>query len=152
MYDSTEDTRKHIFDVANEISHFNDEMHFRGLVHDHSKLVSPEKEYFDKWTPILKDLTYGSDEYKQSLAELKPALDHHYAVNSHHPEFYISGIDGMTLYDIVEMFCDWKAAVKRNKNGDIKKSLDYNRTRFKMSDQLYNIFANTLAEEELHND
>ena len=31
-------------------------------------------------------LTYGSDEYKACLTEMKPALDHHYAANRHHPE------------------------------------------------------------------
>ena len=44
-----------------------------------------EKELFDKWTPILKTLEYGSEEYKDSLKNLKVALDHHYENNSHHP-------------------------------------------------------------------
>jgi hypothetical protein len=151
-YDSTEDTKRHIEDVQNEIFRFNAKMFVRATEHDKSKLQSPEKEYFDKYTPLLKELVYGSDEYKASLAALKPALDHHYANNSHHPEHYEFGIYDMSLYDIIEMFCDWKAAVKRNKDGDIRKSLDYNRIRFQMSDQLYRIFVKTLAEEELHND
>jgi hypothetical protein len=150
-YDSTADTKKHIDDVQDGLFLFMTGLVDRGLKHDASKLVSPEKEFFDKWTPILKELAYGSDEYKQSLAELKPALDHHYAANSHHPEHWKYGISDMSLYDIVEMFCDWKAAVKRTKDGDIRKSLDYNRIRFTMSDQLYAIFKNTLDEEERHN-
>lgn len=147
MYDSTEDTKKHIQNVRNEISRFNGEMLFRGLVHDQSKLESPEKEHFDRLTPILKDLTYGSEEYKAALADLKPALDHHYSNNSHHPEYYHDGIDGMSLFDIVEMYCDWKAAIKRTKDGSFLKSLELNRSRFKMTPQLYSIFLNTHEEE-----
>jgi hypothetical protein len=32
----------------------------RAMVHDDSKLESPEKEMFDKYTPLLKETTYGS--------------------------------------------------------------------------------------------
>jgi|FLOH01.1.fsa_nt_gi hypothetical protein len=60
----------------------------RGEEHDQSKLKPPEVAVFTECTERLKDLTYGSDEYKACLKEMKPALDHHYAHNSHHPEFY----------------------------------------------------------------
>lgn len=143
-YNSTPDTLEHIQNVQSKIKVFTDELTRRGQVHDESKLKSPERELFDEMTPILKTLTYGSDEYKASLAKLKPALDHHYMNNTHHPEHYIMGVDGMNLFDIVEMFCDWMAAVERTKNGDIRKSLEINKTRFKISDQLNNIFLNTL--------
>lgn len=142
-YDSTNDTKRHIADVAEYLSAAAVELLERGLRHDDSKLKSPEKELFDKYTPILKDLEYGSDEYKKSLEGLQVALDHHYANNSHHPQHYDNGIDGMDLYDLIEMFWDWRAAGKRNKGGNIYKSLDVNRDRFKMSDQLYSIFKNT---------
>jgi hypothetical protein len=54
----------------------------------------------------------------------------------------------MNLMDIVEMFCDWKASVKRTKDGDINKSIEINSERFKMSPQLVNIFKNTILEEQ----
>jgi len=146
--DSTEETQKHIQEVRSELSQFTDELFERGLHHDASKLVSPEKELFDKYTPLLKELVYGSPEYKESLEKLKPALDHHYAVNSHHPEHFQFGINEMTLMDVVEMYCDWKAAVKRNKDGNFLKSLDVNRKRFEMSDQLYGIFVNTYHQQK----
>ena len=60
----------------------------RGEEHDQSKLQSPEVEVFAECTDRLSGLTYGSDEYKACLVDMKPALDHHYANNSHHPEFY----------------------------------------------------------------
>lgn len=143
-YDSAKDTLEHIAQVRRRLDMFIKCLHMRGRGHDESKFSEEEKPLFDKLTPILKDLTYGSDEYKASLAELKPALDHHYVNNSHHPEHYSNGIDGMDLIDIVEMFCDWKAATERHTDGNFSVSLDINRVRFNMGDQLHNIFSNTL--------
>lgn len=143
-YNSEKDTWTHIRDVASNLMKFRFKLFERLHLHDKSKLESPEKELFDKYAPLLKSLTYGSEEYKESLVNLKPALDHHYTNNSHHPEHYENGIDGMCLIDVVEMLCDWLAAVKRTDNGDIYKSLEINRTRFNMSDQLYSILKNTV--------
>lgn len=142
-YDSTKDTKTHIKRVADLLKDFSTELAKRGKAHDASKLATPEKELFDELTPILQDLKYGTEEYKESLARLKPALDHHYASNSHHPEHYAHGIDGMNLFDLIEMFCDWKAAGERTAKGDMKASIEYNKTRFNMSHQLYSIFMNT---------
>ena len=142
-YDSKADTLEHIRSVSNKINTFIKLLVERAQKHDNSKLGSPEKELFDKYTPILKELTYGSEEYKDSLEQLKPALDHHYAVNPHHPEHYHNGIDGMNLIDIVEMYCDWLAAIERTKDGSIKNSLSVNKDRFNISPQLISIFTNT---------
>ena len=75
---------------------------------------------------------------------MKPALDHHYAVNSHHPEFYADGIRGMSLLDITEMLCDWKAAALRHADGNILKSIEINQKRFGYSDELKQILFNTV--------
>lgn len=115
----------------------------RASVHDKSKLMSPEKELFDEFTPKLKGTTYGSDEYYEYLKQLKPALDHHYANNSHHPEHYDNGIDGMDLFDVMEMLMDWKAASERHDDGDIYKSIEINAKRFELSEQVTNILYNT---------
>lgn len=143
-YDSTAETLKHIRLVNQFLIDFSIELLKRGQVHDQSKLESPEKELFDEMTPILEKVEYNSSEYKASLEKLKPALDHHYDVNSHHPQHYSNSIDGMNLFDIVEMYCDWRAAVLRTKNGDIEKSIEINKDRFNMSPQLAQIFKNTL--------
>ncbi len=142
-YDSYEDTRKHINRVQDLLDQFADDLDIRGQLHDQSKLEEPEKSVFDEMTPILKGLKYGTDEYTKSLEKVKPALEHHYKNNSHHPEYYENGINDMNLADIVEMYCDWKAAGERTKDGDIHKSIDFNKTRFEMSDQLAQIFHNT---------
>ena len=116
----------------------------RGLNHDSSKLKSPEIEIFNKFTPLLKNSTYGSEEYKQFLIDMKPAIDHHYVNNRHHPEHFCNGIDDMNLIDLIEMICDWKAAVMRHKDGDILKSIEINTTRFNLSQQLVKILINTV--------
>ena len=103
-YDSTKDTLLHIKRVNELLLEFTKEILDRAIKHDSSKLQEPEKPLFDKMTPLLKELTYGSDGYKQALDDLKPALNHHYANNSHHPEHYENGIDDFTLADLVEMF------------------------------------------------
>jgi hypothetical protein len=56
------------------------------VVHDASKWSPEEWPAFEEATPKLAGMTYGSDEYKAALASIKPALKHHYAENSHHPE------------------------------------------------------------------
>lgn len=143
MYDSTPDTLKHIKRVAQLLTEASTELIRRANCHDDSKLCSPEKELFDEYTPKLKNCTYGSDEYKGYLASLKVALDHHYKHNSHHPEHYENGVDGMDLFDLVEMFFDWKAAGERHTDGNIYKSIEINKDRFKISDQLQQILKNT---------
>ena len=142
-YDSTADTLQHIKKVQDYLSLAATILLARGVEHDDSKLKDPEKALFDEMTPILKNLTYGSPEYKESLERLQVALKHHYENNSHHPEHYENGIDGMDLFDLIEMFFDWKAAGERTKDGNIYKSIEINKERFKMSDQLANIFKNT---------
>lgn len=145
-YDSTADTLDHIEKVRARLTIVIDELRARAAVHDYSKLDSPEKEAYDVLTPRLAGLTYGSDAYRASLAEMKPAIAHHYASNSHHPEHYPDGIAGMSLLDLVEMVCDWKAASLRHNDGNFAESLEINRTRFGMSDQLAAIFENTRKE------
>jgi len=117
----------------------------RSEEHDQSKLVDPEKSIFDEFTPKLRNSTYGSDEYKSFLTSMKPALDHHYKNNSHHPEFFENGIQDMTLLDILEMLMDWKAATIRHADGDILRSIEINQSRFGYSDDIKKILINTIV-------
>ena len=143
MYDSTKDSLLHIKRVNELLLEFTKDLITRAQVHDRSKLESPEKEAFDIYTPKLAGLTYGSAEYKEALAGLGPALRHHYENNSHHPEYYATGIGGMNLGDLVEMFFDWKAASERHEDGDIMRSIDINEKRFGLPKELAQIFKNT---------
>ena len=56
----------------------------------------------------------------------------------------ICSVDKMNLVDIIEMFCDWKAATLRHGDGDIMKSIEINAKRFNMSDELKQILINTV--------
>ena len=145
-YDSASDTRLHIARVAQLMSLAQSNLAERARLHDLSKLSPEEKPYFDRLTPRLKHLEYGSAEYKQSLAELQPALDHHYAHNPHHPEHYLEGVRGMSLLDLVEMLCDWKAAGERHADSTIWKSIQVNRDRFGMSDEMTGMLFRTAME------
>lgn len=142
-YDSQIDTLTHIARVRELLEDARCDLMERALDHDLSKLEDPEKSIFDEFTPKLRGMTYGSDEYKAALAGMKPALDHHYAHNRHHPEFFSNGVAGMTLIDLIEMLCDWKAATERHADGNLQRSIQINRERFNVSDQLTQILENT---------
>jgi len=137
-------TLAHIVEVNRQLHKIIEVLMERGENHDDSKLKDPELEIFTIYTPKLKDTTYGSEEYMTFLKEMKVALDHHYKENSHHPEHYENGIAEMDLVDLVEMVCDWKAAAMRHGDGDIDKSLEINRERFGIDDQLFGILKNTV--------
>jgi Family of unknown function (DUF5662) len=78
---------------------------------------------------------------------LKVALDHHYLHNTHHPEHYPNGIDGMSLLDLVEMLIDWKAASERHPGGmNIAGSIEVGSQRFSIGEQLKKILLNTVKE------
>lgn len=137
------ETIKHIENVRKFIRIFTDALTTRAVRHDSTKLESPEVEVFAEFTPKLANSTYGSEEYNGFLRQMNTALQHHYASNRHHPEHFTKGIDDMTLVDIVEMLCDWKAASLRQNDGNLLKSIELNANRFGYDDQLKKIFINT---------
>lgn len=137
------ETMRHIERVRNLLNQIAIELLKRGELHDQSKLESPEVEFFTEFTANLAELEYGSPEYTAQLNKLKPALEHHYARNRHHPQHFKNGIDDMDLIDAMEMFADWKAASERHNTGNILKSIEKNADRFNMSPQLVKIFENT---------
>lgn len=161
-YDSRPDTLAHIRRVQDLISDVHANLNYRAIIHDESKLESPEVEAFDAETPKLKELTYGSDQYKAALGRLGEALDHHYAVNPHHPEYWAYDVDAgvvnqeqlssgeaisrMSLVSLIEMLVDWKAASERHDDGDIRRSIEVNADRFGYGDQLKSVFIHTAME------
>lgn len=150
-YDSSAETLKHIRRVNELLIDASVELLRRAKVHDQSKLEEPEKSTFDEVTPLLSDLEFGTEEYTEATKRIKPALDHHYSKNPHHPQHYENGLNGMNLFDIMEMFFDWKAAGERTKEGDLRKSLEINSQRFGFSKQLKHIFENTINYLDIQN-
>lgn len=140
------ETHKHVRKVQKYINAFVADLIHRGEHHDDSKFEEPELSIFAENTHKLGQTQYGGEEYKKLLEEVKPAIVHHYSKNRHHPEHWPNGIEDMTLIDLLEMLADWKAATDRNKDGNIRKSIEINSAKFKMSPQLRTIFENTVRE------
>jgi hypothetical protein len=150
VIDSRPDTYRHSLRVGELVGQVVAELVGRMTQHDLSKTEPPELEMFDQMTARLDQLEYGTPEYEECRREmLGQALAHHYEHNRHHPEHYgANGINDMTLVDLVEMLCDWKAATERMKagTGDLQVSFDVNKGRFGISDQLQRVLINTARE------
>ena len=137
-------TMKHIARVRQLLGEFAVEMIRRGDVHDASKLTEAETGPLDAMQAVIDkegQAPFGSEEYRRRTAMLKPMLDHHYANNSHHPEHYPNGVNGMDLFDVVEMFFGWKAASERGEESAM--SISDACDRFSVSPQLQAILENT---------
>lgn len=139
-----EGIKKHVFHVRKNGRKLIKEFQKRLKVHDASKLEEPERSVYAQHNDALKQTIYASDEYTELLKLVKPALDSHYANNRHHPEHWPKGIEDMDLVDILEMLADWQASVKKNKNGNIHRSIEFNTKRFNISPQLALILSNTV--------
>jgi hypothetical protein len=147
MYDSRPETYEHIARVRRLIHGAVNDLMRRGEEHDLSKLEDPEVSGWNEATPRLKDLTYGTDEYREELQRIKPLVEHHYKLNDHHPEHWGGGIEDMNLMVLIEMLCDWKAAGERHSGGgDIRRSIEHNQERFGYSDELKQILINTVED------
>lgn len=102
----------------------------RAFTHDLSKYGWTETKHFARTIRKLRHSTYGSDEYFALLETIKPAIEHHYAANRHHPEHWGDGIKDMGAIDELEMICDWCAACKKHKDGNPVHSAAVNAQRF----------------------
>ena len=138
------ETLKHVNEVRANIWRMIQALDKRAAVHDASKFEEPERSVFAANTLKLAKTEYGTPAYDELLKDVQPAILHHYSKNTHHPEHWPNGVNGMDLLDVVEMLADWAAAVKRNKNGNVHRSIQVNRERFGLSDQLVSILENTV--------
>jgi len=138
MLEHYKKTAEHKLHVAKYLWKIAFKLISRSVTHDLSKFSYTESKSFAKVISKLGKIEYGSKEYTEMLKTLKPVLNHHYKCNPHHPEYYGKQIDLMSLIDMIEMFCDWKAAGKRNLNGSIDESIKINTKRFELAEnQLY---------------
>ncbi len=140
------ETYKHVKRVGHYINLFVKELEDRAEHHDDSKFEEPELTGFALNTDKLAKVEYGSQAYKDMLVELKPVIEHHYSKNRHHTEFWPDGINDMNLVDVLEMLADWRAATERNKAGNIRKSIEINSEKYKISPQLRRIIENTVRD------
>jgi hypothetical protein len=141
--DFAEDTRAHIRQIAARLDAVCRELRARGEVHDQSKLSGEERPWYEAVIPRLKGLKWGTVECAEAIQALGPALGHHYAHNSHHPEHYNDGVRDMDLIDLIEMYCDWAAATLRSETGDLRRSIEINCKKYGIESPLRDIFLNT---------
>jgi hypothetical protein len=158
--DVMRETVKHVRRVGNLMLDVIERLSRRAMQHDDSKFSEVEFPAFAAETPGLKELTYGSDEYKAAIKRLGPALDHHQFCNSHHPEYYAwdsigqppdfdecvkngTAFGKMDLLDLIEMLADWKAATERHADGDLRRSIQQNAARFGYGDGTVQLLMQT---------
>ncbi|MHA7814034.1 MAG: DUF5662 family protein [Phycisphaerales bacterium] len=156
--DVMRETVKHVRRVGNLMLEAIGLLQVRAVNHDDSKFSKEEFELFVQETPNLRNLTYGSEEYKAALGRLHPALSHHYCLNRHHPEYFATTDDGrifedqvssgeafgdMNLLDLLEMLADWKAATERHNDGNLIRSIEQNAERFGYDESMKRLLKNT---------
>ncbi len=137
-------TRKHMQRVSELLGQAAINLIQRGAAHDLSKLETVELEPLQRMQDLIDkegQAPYGSDEYRRRTSLLGDMTKHHYANNSHHPEYYHDGVDGMDLFDVLEMLLDWKAASERGEESSV--NIGASVKRFGISPQLENILRNT---------
>jgi len=143
------ETLKHKLWVMRYVGEFAMRLLWRGITHDLSKFKPSEAVGFQRILDVLENHEYGSPEYQQALST--GCVQTHYKRNPHHPEHYTDGISSMSLLDVVEMICDWQAAIRRVKNADIAKSMWKNRSRFG-SCSLWDILNNEVGANKKEDD
>jgi hypothetical protein len=132
----------HNFSVTTGMQRVADELCHKGQHHDKDKLLPEILDDFYPASEKFSGAKYGSEEYRKALSELSPVLSEHYRKNSHHPEHYSNGINGMSLLDLIEMLVDWKSACSAY--GDsFETSMEVAKLRFGIGDQLFDILNNT---------
>lgn len=100
----------YLWQEREEYNHIFDELTLKASNHDQSKYSEPEITPYIwlTWQShcILNNIPFtlptGMDQ------QIRDAIFHHVSNNRHHPEWHLDP-DSMTLADLIEMICDWKA-------------------------------------------
>lgn len=125
---------RHVGIVRRNIKRISEGLERRAEVHDISKLSLEEFSGFVEVNQIARKYPFGSKEYKESLKD-NDVINLHFSRNSHHPEFYPNGISDMSLLDIIEMVCDWKAASETYGRTSFFDALVIQAERFKLDEK-----------------
>ena len=126
--------------VEDVLDAFVEQLQERAEKHDWSKEVSPLRERFDALHKNLEGIKYASPEYFEIVKSA--GVQEHKTMERHHPEFHQTGVLGMNLIDLLEMFADWKACGMSNE------TLEKNCERFEIPEPLRQILRNTFNMEE----
>lgn len=137
---------KHIATVQDLMGEALANLQRRAFHHDRSKTREPEWTNFALLKLRKDEMDYGTSSYAAGLEEAKTVVQHHYALNDHHPEHHPNGVNDMSLLSMLEMLCDWKAASGETLNGSLEKSLQVNTGRFGLDPQTVRLLENTAKE------
>lgn len=136
---------KHKKSVKEKLNFLSEELADRAEHHDDSKLKKPEIGWLiemDK-EPIFK---YGTPEYFEKKKKWQKFFDHHYALNRHHPEHFIQGVQGMTLIDLCEYCCDIISYFAEMHPKQAIQTVEQQQSRFGFDEQLTQVLKNTLID------
>lgn len=138
------DYMQHIQWVMEGMGYVINKLLLRMLTHDRTKIEEPELSAYAEIVPGFKGLEYGTPEHEAHGGKLGPAWEHHTRHNKHHPEYFPAGHEDMTLVDLLEMVCDWRAASMRSGGiFDYEKSLAVFEERYAADRQVILILRNT---------
>jgi len=135
----------HRVEVQENLAQMRSVLKKRGIVHDKSKFTAIEFDAFVSTRPKFSKANYGTTEYQECVDEIKPAIDHHYSNNRHHPGFFKNGFANMNLFDILEMLADWKAASNRSPDLSFLDSLPIAFKKYSIPENMQTHIMNTLA-------
>jgi hypothetical protein len=142
------DILQHVSEVRENMELFSSALRRRAIAHDRSKLGAFEFDAFVSTRADFKKANYGTPEYQACMKAIKPAVDHHYANFQHHTGHHGRGVNDMTLVDLLEMICDWKAAARRSPDNTFTETLDYAFQKYGIGGQLQLILLNTFTAME----
>ena len=135
---------RHITTVQKHLHSIIEALEKRARLHDLSKLSLDEFGGFVEINQIAREHPYGSEEYRESLKGNK-TIKLHFSQNSHHPEYYPNGMADMSLLDIIEMVCDWKAASETYGQTSFEDSLEIQCKRFGLSEEQLRLIRMVVA-------
>ena len=111
-----------------------DQIKYRGIYHDRSKLQQDEFESQVRINKAGRKFKYGSSELQRAIEKEEIGLNLHYSRNSHHPEYH-DNVQDMGFLDIIEMVIDWHSASLTYGNTPLSESYPSMRKRYDFSDQ-----------------
>lgn len=138
---------KHKNSVKNRLKILIEQLRERAEKHDDSKLKEPEVSLLIQMDRE-PNYEYGTPEYFDKMERYKGFFEHHYKNNTHHPDHFDSdiakGIEGMDLVDLCEYLVD---IISYNENLKVATAIDTlnkQKERFGLDEQLTQILKNTL--------
>lgn len=135
-------TLEHINRVKSKMEFFASVLAARGANHDNSKLTEPE---YSGWLAMDQEprYPYGSKKYYDKMHRYKEVLEHHYSINSHHPEHFEDPSTQMDLVDLIEMLCDWFSYSNDISWLEGYDTINSQCTRFGLNDTIRHLLLNT---------